>query len=1018
MTNDANWVGGAAPTDTNTAVWVFGSSSNTILTNGFTSYMVNGIVFTADATNSTTGTNYTIASAGNAFTLNGGITNQSATNQAINTGLTINSAIVITNTADSSSAFVSLGGALTGSGTITYGAANSAGRLQFSGNNTNFSGAVVANSGRVVFLGTNASSLNTDYTFTNGTGDGVRLGNVSGVYNFGSLSGTARISANATNISVTLAAGHQGSNTTYSGVIASNNLGAGQTFGLTKMGSGTLTLTAANTYNGATIISNGVLQIGEGGAAGSISNSTSITLAGGSLAINRSDLVTQGGNFTGTVISGAGGFIQMGSGTTTLAAANTYSGDTLISAGVLLLSNSSAVQSSVVNLAGGALLFDSALTTATMGGLKGSGGLVLTNGAGSALALTLSNAAGAAATNTGVISGTGSLTLVGSGTQTLSGANTYSGTTTISNGVLQLGAGGTAGSIANTASITVAGGSLAINRSDDVTQGTDFSGAALTGSGGFIQMGAGTTTLTAANTFSGATVVSAGALRIGHGGTTGSLSASSTITNHGILIFDRSDGIAQGTDFGAAAIVGTGSLVKRGAGTLTLNAANTFSGGTLLEAGVIALGTNHVLGSGTLTMSGGTALVAVGAGRSLSNNLAIAGNVIFNGAGFGSALSGNVDLGGATRTLTLNNSTTFNGIISNGSVVLDANASFRSFQLGASNSFADITVERGVIQLTGSGSLSSTSAVSLAPSVATSTLDISGISAASTTIGSLSGTSSNALVNLGSKQLIVGGNNASTTFAGIISNTGSLGKIGSGTLTITGTNTYTGATTVSGGKLTVNGSIADSAVTVQSGAVLSGSGTVGATTIDSGATIAPGNSPGTQSINGDLTWNGGGNYDWEIFNLAGPAGTGWDVIDVSDQLLLGNLSSENKFNINIFSLSGINPDVLGPLAGWDPAVTNSWTIVRTTNGITSFDAANFNINASGFTSYNSIGSGLFSLALDGNDLKLVFSTGATPIPEPGTWAAGALLAIGAGLAARRRFRKDGPAGGLHPPDAP
>ena len=110
---------------------------------------------------------------------------------------------------------------------------------------------------------------------------------------------------------------------------------------------------------------------------------------------------------------------------------------------------------------------------------------------------------------------------------------------------------------------------------------------------------------------------------------------------------------------------------------------------------------------------------------------------------------------------------------------------------------------------------------------------------------------------------------------------------------------------------------------------------------------------------------------------------------MSDQLLLGNLSSGNKFNIDLFSLSGINPDVAGALAGWNPAVTNAWTIVRTTNGITGFDAANFNINTGGFTAHNSIGTGLFSLALDGNDLKLMFTPGAAAIPEPGTWAAGA-----------------------------
>ena len=519
--------------------------------------------------------------------------------------------------------------------------------------------------------------------------------------------------------------------------------------------------------------------------------------------------------------------------------------------------------------------------------------------------------------------------------------------------------------------------------------------------------GAGTQTLSGVNTYTGVTTISAGTLQIGNGGTSGSLSASSTITNDGTLAFNRSDSLAQGSDFSTAAITGSGSLIKRGAGTITLSAANEYAGDTTLEAGTIALGTNNALGSGTLTMLAGTKIGSVGGvNRSISNNISIGGsNVTFGGLGASTTFSGNVDLGGEQRTLALGNSTTFNGAISNGSIVMEGAASFVTMSLTASNSFDDITVVNGSLRLSGGGALSSSAAVNLATASGATELNITNVDASSVAIGSLAGNNTSSTVNLGSKELIVGGNNASTTFAGIISNTGSVTKTGSGTLTLSAANTYTGATTVSGGELAVNGSIADSAVTVQSGAVLSGSGTVGATTIDSGATIAPGNSPGIQSINGDLTWNGGGTYDWEIFNLAGPAGTGWDVIDVSDQLLLGNLSAGNKFNIDIFSLSGISPDVPGALAGWDPAVTNSWTIVRTTNGITGFDAANFTINTGGFTGYNNIGTGLFSLALDGNDLKLMFTPGATPVPEPGTWAAGALLAAAAGLAARRRRRR-------------
>jgi autotransporter-associated beta strand protein len=248
---------------------------------------------------------------------------------------------------------------------------------------------------------------------------------------------------------------------------------------------------------------------------------------------------------------------------------------------------------------------------------------------------------------------------------------------------------------------------------------------------------------------------------------------------------------------------------------------------------------------------------------------------------------------------------------------------------------------------------------------------------------------------------IRGGNSA-----GAISGAGGLVKAGADALTLAGQNTFSGATTVEAGKLVVNGSISNSAVTVQSGAVLGGSGAVGATTILAGATIAPGNSPGTLTNIGDLTWSGGGSYDWEIFNATGTPGTDWDFIAVTDQLLFADISSTNRFNINIYSLSAL-PDTLGPLAGWNPTTNFSWTILSASNGLVGFNAANFTLNLGNFANNNSLGGGLFSLAQQGNDVKLLFTVGEPgpgpePVPEPGTWAAAALLAVAAGYTRWRR----------------
>ena len=105
---------------------------------------------------------------------------------------------------------------------------------------------------------------------------------------------------------------------------------------LTKIGGGTLVLTGANTYGGATTISTGALQIGAGAGTGSLSSTSNIT-DNATLAFNRAN-----GYSYGNVISGSGTVSQLGSGTLTFGGSNGYSGGTTIAAGTLLLGNSRA----------------------------------------------------------------------------------------------------------------------------------------------------------------------------------------------------------------------------------------------------------------------------------------------------------------------------------------------------------------------------------------------------------------------------------------------------------------------------------------------------------------------------------------------------------------------------------------------------------------------------------------------------------------------------------------------------
>lgn len=295
---------------------------------------------------------------------------------------------------------------------------------------------------------------------------------------------------------------------------------AGATLTLTSVnvtaGSGLRAIDASNT-SGTNIIDAPIIL---GGAAAS--TQVFSQARGGTLVIN--GVISSTNAITGLRLDSAGSGIS----TFTLSNANTYAGNTLVNGAVastvLNINNATAISSGALVATAGFMMDNtsgSAITLTNNNNINLSGGSLTFIGTNNlnfgSNTVTLSVANRTITTNGGVLS-VGSiaqdamprnLTKAGAGTLVVTGTGSYTGTTSITGGILQLGNGGSTGSLSTSSAISVSTGArFKINQGDAVVQGTDFSGAAITGAGSFEHAGFGTVTLNAANTYSGGTIVS------------------------------------------------------------------------------------------------------------------------------------------------------------------------------------------------------------------------------------------------------------------------------------------------------------------------------------------------------------------------------------------------------------------------------------------------------------------------------------------------------------------------------
>jgi fibronectin-binding autotransporter adhesin len=386
----------------------------------------------------------------------------------------------------------------------------------------------------------------------------------------------------------------------------------------------------------------------------------------------------------------------------------------------------------------------------------------------------------------GIADGASSASLAksGYGSLTLKTLNSFTGAVVITDGTLQLGDGTTDGDIASSSGITN-DATLVYNR----TGGSFSYAGAISGFGSVVKNGAGTQIFSGASSYSGTTTITAGTVQVGSGGTSGAL-GSGTVTNDGSLVFNRSNAVAQGTDFGL--IEGVGPVTQAGAGTLTLSFGNTYGGGTSINSGTILVGTNDPLGSGSVTLAGG-ALGSSGS-YSLSNALIAQASTtsVFATAGSNLTLNGNLTGSGNINRIATGNPA--------------------SIYLGGDNSgfSGTFTVEANGSAATRINSANSGSQnakwVINQPVSTRASLDFAG---GTIQFGSLTGTGFFTSQGAGINTIEVGNLGLDETFSGVLNqgagSTLAVTKVGAGIWTLTGTNTYTGDTIVNAGVLAVDG---------------------------------------------------------------------------------------------------------------------------------------------------------------------------------------------------------------------
>lgn len=463
--------------------------------------------------------------------------------------------------------------------------------------------------------------------------------------------------------------------------------------GLTKLSAGTLSLPTVNTYTGPTLVSGGTLALT---TAGNINTSSAVTIdgSGAKLIQSSSTKLTAPVTLTQGSLDGTGSIAAVtvaDSASNSLTAGN--GGNGVLAVDALTFQGAAALNLRAEGLTMNRYLYSAALTTSAAGqitvNITNTSGVWLSGDypviqygsfTGSIDHFVKGDIPGLNARQTATLVDTGDTIVlrIEGDSLTWTGGTTADWTTSSENN-WNYPSDGTISSFAdnnpvlfddsasqysvNIATAVSPSATIFNNNFEDYSLSGTFG---ISGSGSLVKNGDAKVTLTTPNTYTGSTAITAGVLQLGDGTTDGSISASSSITNNASLIFN----LAGDSNVYGNLIGGSGTMLKEGAGSLTLSGANTFTGNLTLTAGTLNLNSASALGAapGALVIDGGVINNTSGAAITLTTAKAQSWNsdVTFTGTSDLSMGTGTVTLGGAglSRKVTVSAGTLGAGAIS------------------------------------------------------------------------------------------------------------------------------------------------------------------------------------------------------------------------------------------------------------------------------------------------------------------------------------------------------------------